>query len=64
MEDSEVMTASTHLSQYRLMAQYNSCVNRQIYNLVAALTETEWQCSLGSFFESIHSMLSHILVGD
>ncbi|APB33139.1 hypothetical protein GlitD10_0823 [Gloeomargarita lithophora Alchichica-D10] len=58
------MTESTHLSQFRLMAQYNSWANNKIYDLVASLTEEERQRNLGAFFESIHGTLNHILLGD
>ncbi len=58
------MTESTHLSQFRLMAQYNSWSNSKIYDLVASLTEAERQQNLGAFFKSIHRTLNHILLGD
>lgn len=58
------MSESTHLDQFRLMAQYNSWVNNHIYELVATLSEEERQRDLGVFFQSIHGTLSHILLGD
>jgi uncharacterized damage-inducible protein DinB len=64
MENLDTMAESTHLSQFRLMAQYNSWVNDKIYDFVASLTEEERQRNLGTFFESIHGTLNHILLGD
>lgn len=58
------MSESTHLSQFRLMAQYNSWVNNHIYELVASLSEEDRQRNLGTFFQSIHGTLSHLLLGD
>ncbi len=58
------MSESTHISQFRLMAQYNSWVNERIYDLVASLSEEERQRDFGSFFHSIHGTLNHILLAD
>ncbi len=58
------MSESTHLSQFRLMAQYNSWVNNYIYELAASLSEEERQHNLEAFFQSIHGTLSHLLLGD
>lgn len=58
------MAESTHLKQFRLMAQYNLWANSKIYDLVASLTEAERQRDLGAFFESIHGTLNHVLLGD
>lgn len=58
------MSESTHINQFRLMAQYNTWVNNQIYELVASLTEEERRRNLGAFFDSIHGTLNHILLGD
>lgn len=55
---------STHLNQFRLMAQYNSWINNQIYKVVASLSEEERQRNLGAFFQSIHGTLNHILLSD
>lgn len=58
------MTGSTHLSQFRVMAHYNTWANDRLYALAAALTEEERQRNLGAFFQSIHGTLNHLLVGD
>lgn len=58
------MSESAHLRQFRLMAQYNSWVNHQIYDLAASLSEAERQRDIGAFFQSIHGTLSHLLLGD
>ena len=58
------MSELTHLSQFRLMAQYNTRVNNQIYELAESLLEEERQRNLGAFFQSIHGTLSHLLLGD
>lgn len=58
------MSESTHISQFRLMAQYNSWANEEIYKLVSTLSEEERQRDLGAFFHSIHGTLNHILLAD
>lgn len=58
------MNTSTHLDQFRLLAQYNSWANDRLYTLLSALTEEERQRNLGAFFGSIHGTLSHLLLGD
>ena len=58
------MAESTHLSQFRLMAQYNTWANDRLYALAASLTEEERQRNLGAFFQSVHGTLNHLLVGD
>lgn len=58
------MTESTHIKQFKLMAQYNTWMNNQIYELVASLTEEERRRNLGAFFDSLHGTLNHILLAD
>lgn len=58
------MSDSTHLSQFRLMSQYNSWANNQIYDIAASLTEKERERNLGAFFGSIHGTLNHLLLTD
>jgi uncharacterized damage-inducible protein DinB len=58
------MLPSTHLTQFQLMAAYNSRSNRQMYDLVASLPAIDRQRDLGSFFKSIEGTLNHILLGD
>jgi uncharacterized damage-inducible protein DinB len=58
------MSESNHLSQFRLMAQYNLWINNRIYELADSLSEEERRRNLGTFFQSIHGTLSHILLGD
>lgn len=63
-ENSLTMSESTHLSQFCLMAQYNSWVNNHIYELAASLSEEKRQRNLGTFFKSIHGTLNHLLLVD
>ena len=55
---------STHLKQFRLMAQYNSWVNQHLYDLARSLSEEERRRDCGAFFGSIYGTLNHLLVGD
>jgi uncharacterized damage-inducible protein DinB len=47
-----------------LMSDYNQRMNKQIYNVVKALGETEINADRGAYFKSIIGTLNHILVGD
>jgi uncharacterized damage-inducible protein DinB len=58
------MSSSPHLSQFRLLAQYNSWSNDRLYTLSASLSEAERQRDFGAFFGSIHGTLSHLLLAD
>jgi uncharacterized damage-inducible protein DinB len=58
------MSDSPHLSQFRLLAQYNSWSNDRLYTLAASLSEAERQRDFGAFFGSIHGTLSHLLLTD
>jgi uncharacterized damage-inducible protein DinB len=59
-----IMEQSTHLTQFRLMAQYNSWANNKVYELVDSLTEAEQKRNLNTFFGSICGTLNHLLLGD
>jgi uncharacterized damage-inducible protein DinB len=48
----------------RMMAAYNSEMNRRIYAGAASLSDTERRADRGAFWKSIHGTLSHILWGD
>jgi len=58
------MEKSTHLQQFRLMAQYNTWVNHHLYELARSLADEERRRDCGAFFGSIHGTLNHLLVGD
>jgi len=48
----------------RVMAAYNSEMNRRIYAAAARLTDAARREDEGAFFGSIHRTLSHLLWGD
>lgn len=48
----------------RMMAAYNSEMNRRVYGAAASLTDTERRADRGAFWKSIHGTLAHILWGD
>lgn len=58
------MSEVLQLKQFRLMSQYNSWVNEQIYSLAASLSEEERRRDLKAFFQSIHGTLNHLLLTD
>ena len=51
-------------TQFGLMAQYNTWMNRSIYDTCAALTDEERKRDLHAFFGSIHRTLNHLLLTD
>jgi len=48
----------------RLMAQYNSEMNRRLYAAAARLTDAERKADRGVFWRSIHGTLTHLVWGD
>lgn len=48
----------------RMMAAYNSEMNRRLYAAAEGLGEDQRRADLGAFFGSIHGTLSHILWAD
>jgi len=48
----------------RLMAQYNSEMNRRLYAAAARLSDADRKANRGAFWQSIHGTLNHILWGD
>jgi uncharacterized damage-inducible protein DinB len=52
------------ITQFRVMAQYNTWMNRAIYDTCAALTDEERKRDLHAFFGSIHRTLNHLLLTD
>jgi uncharacterized damage-inducible protein DinB len=48
----------------RLMAAYNSEMNRRLYAAAETLTPAQRQQDRGAFFGSLHGTLSHLLWGD
>ena len=51
-------------AQFGLMAQYNTSMNRSIYETCGALTDEERKRDLHAFFGSIHRTLNHLLLTD
>jgi len=52
------------IAQFRTMAQYNTWMNRSIYETCAALSDEERQRDFHAFFGSIHRTLNHLLLTD
>ena len=52
------------ITQFRAMAQYNTWMNRRIYDTCAALSDEERKRDLRAFFGSIHRTLNHLLLAD
>jgi uncharacterized damage-inducible protein DinB len=51
-------------TQFGLMAQYNTLMNRGIFDTCASLTDEERKRDLHAFFGSIHRTLNHLLLTD
>lgn len=49
---------------YRLMADYNRWMNRQLYCVCANIADDRRRADLGAFFKSIHGTLNHLLWAD
>lgn len=52
------------ISHFQMLARYNTLANCKLYEACAQLTEAERQQIRPAFFQSIHGILNHILVGD
>jgi uncharacterized damage-inducible protein DinB len=52
------------LNQFRLLAAYNTQMNRQFYAACAGLVDAERKQDRGAFFKSIHGTLNHLLLVD
>lgn len=48
----------------RVMAEYNSEMNRRVYDAAGRLTDNERRAPRGAFWGSIHGTLAHLLWGD
>jgi uncharacterized damage-inducible protein DinB len=48
----------------RMMAAYNTEMNRRLYDAAAKLGDAERKADCGAFWKSLHGTLSHILWGD
>ena len=49
---------------FELMARYNKNANEKMNELIAALSEEEWNRQFPGYFRSIHELCSHIFGGD
>jgi uncharacterized damage-inducible protein DinB len=47
-----------------LLAQFNRGANAEMNGIIKHLTEEEWNKNLGGFFNSVHSLCSHIYICD
>jgi uncharacterized damage-inducible protein DinB len=52
------------ITQFRTMAQYNTWMNRSIYDTCGALSDEERTRDVHAFFGSIHRTLNHLLLTD
>jgi uncharacterized damage-inducible protein DinB len=52
------------ITQFGTMAQYNTWMNRSIYDSCGALSDEERKRDLHAFFGSIHRTLNHLLLTD
>lgn len=57
-------TSPSLIDHYRAFARYNERFNRQLYDVVAELTDDERSRDLGAFFGSVDRTLHHILQAD
>ena len=48
----------------RMMAAYNSEMNRRLYDAAATMSDAERRVDRGAFFGSLHGTLSHLVWGD
>ncbi len=47
-----------------LYADYNEKVNMEMNSLIMKLTEDQWNMEFNGYFKSIHSLCSHLYIGD
>ena len=52
------------IAQFKILAQYNTWMNRSIYETCATLNDEERKRDLHAFFGSIHRTLNHLLLTD
>src|SRR3979409_1908033 len=52
------------LQYIRIMAEYNSEMNRRIYAGAARLSDEQRRADVGLFWKSLHGTLCHLLWGD
>ncbi len=52
------------IAQFKTLAQYNTWMNRAVYDACAALSDGERKRDLHAFFGSIHRTLNHLLLTD
>jgi len=52
------------ITQFKAMADYNTWMNRRLYDTCAALSDEERKRDLHAFFGSIHRTLNHLLLTD
>lgn len=49
---------------FRNLARYNQRANRELYEILASLTDRARKKEAGSWFGSIHGLLNHVLICD
>jgi uncharacterized damage-inducible protein DinB len=52
------------ITQFKTMAQYNTWMNRSLYDTCATLSDEERRRDRQAFFRSIHRTLNHLLLTD
>jgi uncharacterized damage-inducible protein DinB len=53
-----------NINDYRLLAAYNTAVNKEMNGIIQKLTEEQWNKNLDGFYKSLHEVCSHIYIGD
>ena len=54
----------TNLSQFSLLANYNSWMNKKVYQAAGRLSAEQLMQDRGAFFGSIFGTLNHLAAGD
>lgn len=49
---------------FLMLAAYNGWANKQLFDVVAALSESEYRQDAGLYYKSIHATLNHLLGND
>ncbi|WOC15107.1 hypothetical protein MP213Fo_05580 [Pseudochrobactrum sp. MP213Fo] len=49
---------------FQMLAAYNGWANKQLFDAVATLSESEYRQDAGLFYKSVHATLNHVLGND
>ena len=48
----------------QMMARYNRWANERLYRMAASLTDADYRRDTGTFFDSLHGTLNHLMAAD